>query len=1001
MCKTLLAMMIMGCIFISSALGGITYVDAELNNTTIAGSVPVDSVNCTITSTRSDTDGLWAFRTDRSDVNGNGIWVTDGGNASGVVDRESTEALKVIITLPTTGIFNLYAVIMNNNAGSGHWDVAAMVGDAGNFITYNKYSDAMTQALSSDFNGSVTVSGGDDRTMKVLIGEYTATTAGETVDIYINGLDGWDTQTGLDQRTRFDGIGYEKVSVLPTVARNVSPEDGTTDILGIETLLEWNAANNTDEHNVYLSNDEDLITSSSDIDGNRKVDMGDVALVSMNWQNRDVGTVGYTLDIDSSGYVDMGDIYILASDWLSSDQSLIGTYSLATLACNPGVLSANTTYYWRVDEVDGDSVKKGDVWEFTTFNANGLTARVYNDMYLSDLVVTRIDSQVNFDWGNNAPATSVDADEFSILWEGGIMAPTEGEYTFYTNTDDGVRLWVNDILIIDYWRNQSDTEYGEPIYLKAGMVYPIRMEYYENAGSAAASLSWSGPGVSKEIIPTDYLTSSYPHNLPKDIWVINLTSFPVPMRLVAITLQGLVAKDEPTILMSQGGLTSYIRDEMEAEGTVFHDNTSVWWLLEKYKDDIQGIILCGSDLESRNAATSLCGPMRAIAVDESILDQIQDRTNFSVLADVRDSNELDIYNTYADLFGHEVVVDVDKIDFLRDISVTRDAFTFYDVESDTRVEMIDGLTSQGMALGWGSNAEYGWVEDVSLANACGVPADWCKNLSILSKLRIDIPKPPRRYPAPVQEGERIIAFSMSDGDNLQIMAGGAITSTTFFGHEARGTFPMSWEFPPSMAEFNPRGVRSFYGVATTGDNLDCFIAGPSGHGYAFHYNLPGPTTYAMNTGHMMQKCGLTVASMINPNAGSMSDADELLDRPEILGVAYKDWVPYDRRGGAIHWHNGKPAVSYKCILWDGLGSPEEVAAEIQAMPTSPATNQASYGMVNANAWSFGNIGGPMQAIVNTIELLPENTRLVTVEELIILLRNNFGDPITEEEYYGM
>jgi len=43
----------------------------------------------------------------------------------------------------------------------------------------------------------------------------------------------------------------------------------------------------------------------------------------------------------------------------------------------------------------------------------------------------------------------------------------------------------------------------------------------------------------------------------------------------------------------------------------------------------------------------------------------------------------------------------------------------------------------------------------------------------------------------------------------------------------------------------------------------------------------------------------------------------------------------------------------------------------------------------------------MQAIVNTIELLPENTRLVTVEGLVILLRNNFGDPISEEEYNAM
>ncbi len=997
--NTLILVCAMGCLMMSSALGTITYVDAELVNTTINGHPLEAELN--YSTSYSTIEGLWGWRTNRTDVNGAGIWVTDGGAVSGEVDLENTAPLKIDIVLPDVGVYNLYAVIMNNNSGAGHWDIAARIGDWGLFTAFNKYSEEMTQALAADFKGSVKVASGTDMTFKVMIGQYTAATANETISIYINGLDAWDGQSGLDQRTHFDGVGYEKVSDLLPWAVNVNPVDGDQNVLSVDTLLQWLAWPDAAGHNVYFGTTKDTVAFSSDLDGSRQVNLEDLAIIAGNWQKEAVGILD-RLDIDHSGVIDIGELSVLANDWLVREEStFMGGFSAETISYNAGKLSPDMTYYWRIDEVGNQAVHKGDVWEFKTFKADGLTAHIYNNADLSDLKVTRIDSQINFDWRENSPDPSVDVDTFSVSWEGGLIVPKEGDYTFYTNSDDGTRLYVNDILIIDKWFDHGSAEYSGQIHLRPGTVYPMRLEYYDNGGSAAVNLKWSGPGITKQVVPTECIASTLTVNQPKDIWVVDLNNIPMSMRLLTLTLQGLVAKDTPAILVKQGGLTSFIREDMEEEGTVFHDNASVWWLVNKFIDHIDGIILCGSDLESINAATSLCGPMNAIAVQESILDQVQSRTELSVLVDVRGLTELDIYTTYKDLFGHETMVDVNKVDFLRDISITRNAFTYYDVDSTIRKEFITGLTSQGTVLGWGSNAEYGWVKDVSQANAGGVPADWCKNLSTLSKLRVDIPKPPRRYPAPVQEGERIVAFSMSDGDNLQIMAGGAITDTIFFGHPARGTFPMSWEFPPSMGEFNPRGVRSFYKEANRDDNLDCFIAGPSGHAYAFHYYLTNRRAYAKNTGQAMQKCGLTVASMINDNSGSMSNADQLLERPEILGVAYKDWVPYDRRNGAIYWHNGKPAVSYKCILWDGLGSPEDVAAEIAAMPSSPATDQNSYAMINANAWSFGDIGGPMQAIVNTIALLPENTRLVTIEELIILLRNNFGDPVSDHEYNDM
>ncbi len=462
----------------------------------------------------------------------------------------------------------------------------------------------------------------------------------------------------------------------------------------------------------------------------------------------------------------------------------------------------------------------------------------------------------------------------------------------------------------------------------------------------------------------------------------------------------MVCKDTPSIWTQEDryGITDLIRVELAQNGTVFHDNASVWVLMDWYRDFIDGLILCGSDLSSINAATSLCGPMNAIAVNESLMAQVQNQTGLPVLADVRGYSASDTYNNYQNIFGHEFVVHQHPLDWLRDFAVKYNTFTFYDIGSFLFRQYLGGLTSQGTAMGWGD--EYYFIRDSSMVNGSGIAADYNRNLSALSKLQIDIPSPPMKYPAPAQEGQRIVAIVMSDGDNLGAMAGALITDGKYFSNPHFGTFSMSWEFPPRMADFIPMGVKQFYELPYTGDNVNCFIAGPSGAGYAYHYFMPDRQPFAQSTGRLMKKCGLKVTTMLNPYDGSMSDSDELLDRPEIMGVVYKDYPAYNYSNGAMYWHNGKPCVAYKYNLGE-VGEWDTISAAIASLPSSPTTNPGSYALVNVYAWGFRDIGGPMEAIKRLVDILPANTRAVTVDEFIILLRNNFGDPVTEQEYYGM
>jgi len=227
------AVCVLGCIMTGIAQAKITYVDITPDNATLNGAALI--LGTTYSLNYSDvTDGLWGYRTNRTDVNGPGIWVTDGGQIVG--DSESTLPLKVELTLPEAGVlYELYAVIMNNNGGGGQWDVSARIGDAGDFRNFNKDSAEMTRALASDFEGSVVIANGGDMTAKVRIGYYVTTTPNEIVSIYINGLDTWKNGASYDQRTRFDGVGYEASNAI----YELSPVNGQTDVDVTNVALSW------------------------------------------------------------------------------------------------------------------------------------------------------------------------------------------------------------------------------------------------------------------------------------------------------------------------------------------------------------------------------------------------------------------------------------------------------------------------------------------------------------------------------------------------------------------------------------------------------------------------------------------------------------------------------------------------------------------------------------------------------------------------------------------
>jgi hypothetical protein len=176
-------------------------------------------------------------------------------------------------------------------------------------------------------------------------------------------------------------------------------------------------------------------------------------------------------------------------------------------------LTAGSTYGLAVKAKDvvGNQSAQSVILKVTTSqnSGDGLKGEYYNSIALSGTPsLTRIDPQINFNWGTTAPASTLNASNFSVRWTGEVQAPVAGSYVFSTTSDDGVRLWINDVLVINNWTNHSSTtNNSSAISLNAGIHYKMKMEYYDASGGAIAKLLWSYPGVSNVVIPQRYLFS--------------------------------------------------------------------------------------------------------------------------------------------------------------------------------------------------------------------------------------------------------------------------------------------------------------------------------------------------------------------------------------------------------------------------------------------------------------------------------------------------------------
>jgi hypothetical protein len=155
----------------------------------------------------------------------------------------------------------------------------------------------------------------------------------------------------------------------------------------------------------------------------------------------------------------------------------------------------------------------GNYFETENLQDNSLTpdsSSITQDTYF------RKDTNINFDWGVGKPVDvssltsfntkTIGPDFFSVRWTGYVKSPSSEVFTFTAKLEGGIRLYIDNLLVIDRWTSFCRIAQGT-VALSTNALYTIRVEYRHWTGSASINLSWGSASLPNEIIPSNRLYS--------------------------------------------------------------------------------------------------------------------------------------------------------------------------------------------------------------------------------------------------------------------------------------------------------------------------------------------------------------------------------------------------------------------------------------------------------------------------------------------------------------
>jgi putative glycoside hydrolase with GxGYxYP motif/GxGYxY motif-containing protein len=543
------------------------------------------------------------------------------------------------------------------------------------------------------------------------------------------------------------------------------------------------------------------------------------------------------------------------------------------------------------------------------------------------------------------------------------------------------------------------------------------------AGLGLASLA---PSISLPSVASAASAGAYPKGArPRVLNVLTEDSLSAAERMLATTLQGLLAR--------RGGESLYLNipslgyqfwlDDLVSQYGVRTRPGDLWTTVTR--SGIDGYVLFRTGTPSVNVATTLSGLTGAVAVEES-LEALAIQHGLRKVLDVRDKDDRWVMDNYWPRLRHDVAIEQkgDWPERLRDYVTMAGTLAFFDGNSDFRAEVVGALDDDATVIGWGdaSNGEDAFIGVNSTAGVKALPADHARNLSVLSGIREErLQQRGRLYdpalaggtaadtpaagtsaagtateaaPGNDQSGggggralepdpdAHYVTFLITDGDNIQWMLGDFPTDPRWFGSPRRGEIDLGWGISPSLIDLAPSVMRWYYDQS----HKDRWVVGPSGGGYMYPSRYPAAALdkHTASLAKAMGRADLSVAQIIDFDAFENTRLwSSYLKRREIDGLIYLEYSRYDGLKGKVVWSEGKPVISARTMLWDGLDGADEasVTAELNAATRNPHST-AGYSVVVWHAWSksVDNVLAVVDGLAPHVKVIPPDTLVRMVSQ---------------------
>lgn len=503
----------------------------------------------------------------------------------------------------------------------------------------------------------------------------------------------------------------------------------------------------------------------------------------------------------------------------------------------------------------------------------------------------------------------------------------------------------------------------------------------------------------------DYGYVSQRYECSRDIVAVDIGSLDADELDTAICLQGIVAKDKPSIVIVNNYAARKYLSEYEKLGynVLYNDPDGRLWtlrtLLLKFKDHLNGYTLYKQDKKAfgLNAACNYATAYGYLAVPESLQDLCEEcgiekkadlsKEKYNYRFELKHFNKLKKYFTKG-----AVVHENSDMHGLRDWAIQQKFFicnSEFNFSGREFLKKILRFTGRNTAVfGW-TEAEDDFVEFLSDHSAYITPSDHSYNNSFFSNVLFENTEQIHNFEHRSADPDKhYAALVFSDGDNSQWVQNGF--SEYYAKLKLENDFPITWTFPLIQQEVCPVSRKLVYESATQNNY---FIGGVSGIGYMnpSHYNKKDMDEYLKRTSGALLRSNIDIISVLDRSPDKHNYFDAYASYSNIKGGIVQNNPDYYAGSKGKVWFSGdKPFVSVRFSLWHPSCEMSEVTDQwLEEQAAAVNSFKADihsingYSVINIHPWSIS-----IKSLDYFVSLLDEHIELVTADNLIDMIAEN-------------